>query len=93
MNLNKCERCGCFFVSPDLVCPNCQSKDKNDMNTLKTFLSESDTDVSIDDIAYLTGVSIKNVNRFLNNKKTTSELTSLGLILDNNLDINPKINL
>lgn len=89
MNLNKCERCGCFFASANSVCPNCESKDENDINQLKAFLSESDTAVTVDSLAFSTGVSLKNVNRFLNNKDLYIALTNLGLdsTSDSNNDI------
>ena len=48
MNLNKCERCGCFFATQNSVCPNCQSKDESDINQLKTFLSEADSSVTVE---------------------------------------------
>ncbi|MGN1326784.1 MAG: hypothetical protein ACI4VQ_01695 [Clostridia bacterium] len=79
MNLNKCERCGCFFVSANSVCPQCISKDENDINQLKTFLTESDNSVNIQSLACGTGISLKNVNRFLQNKELYTTFTSLGL--------------
>lgn len=79
MNLNKCERCGCFFMTKDCVCPSCKSKDANDINQLKNFLADSDCSVSIEDLSVETGVSLKNVNRFLNNKDLYITLTNLGL--------------
>lgn len=80
MNLNKCERCGCFFTSIDSVCPNCLSKDKNDLAQLTNFLTENDAPISAEDLSLHTGVSLKNVNRFLKDKNINSNLTSLGLI-------------
>ena len=68
MNLNRCERCGSFFASKNSVCPNCQSKDEHEINHLKTFLSEADSSVTVESLAESTGVSLKNVNRFLQDK-------------------------
>lgn len=79
MNLNRCERCGCFFASKNDVCPNCVSKDKNDIAHLTTFLTENDKTVSVEDLSLQTGVSLKNVNRFLKDKKINSTFTDLGL--------------
>lgn len=79
MNLNKCERCGCFFATQNSVCPNCQSKDESDINQLKTFLSEADSSVTVESLAISTGISLKNVNRFLQNKDVCATLTNLGL--------------
>ena len=79
MNLNKCERCGCFFATQNSVCPNCQSKDESNINQLKTFLSEADSSVTVESLAISTGISLKNVNRFLQNKDVYATLTNLGL--------------
>lgn len=80
MNLNKCSRCGCFFVSATDVCPKCESKDKNDINHLTNFLNESDgSAISVEDLSLSTGVSLKNVNRFLQNKDIYQTFTNLGL--------------
>lgn len=80
MNLNKCERCGCFFVSTNSICPKCLSKDENDIAQLTNFLTENDNPVSVEDLSLQTGVSLKNVNRFLKDKKINSTFTNLGLI-------------
>ena len=86
MNLNKCERCGCFFASNSDVCPNCVSKDEHDISQLKNFLYESDSAVSIENLSSKTGVSLKNVNRFLKNKDLYTTFTNLGL--DSEININ-----
>lgn len=92
MNLNKCSRCGCFFASATDVCPKCESKDENDINQLKNFLSESDgSSISLEDLSLSTGVSLKNVNRFLQNKDLHKTFTNLGLNFEN--DFNNNINL
>lgn len=80
MNLNKCERCGCFFVSKDCVCPKCLSKDNNEISILKNFLSENDNAISVETLASSTGIQIKNVNRFLKNAEINSDFVNLGLI-------------
>ena len=83
MKFNKCVRCGCFFATANAVCPNCQAKDENDINQLKSFLSEADTQISVEALAFATGVSVKNVNRFLQNKNLNKTFTNLGLYLNN----------
>ena len=89
MNLNKCNRCGCFFASATDVCPKCESKDENDINQLKNFLSESDgSAISVEDLSLSTGVSLKNVNRFLQNKDLFITLTNRGLNSENSLNNN-----
>ena len=67
MQVNKCERCGCFFVSAGNVCPNCQQKDNLEINKLKKFLEESDINCSMESISYSTGISTKNLNRYFSN--------------------------
>ena len=84
MNLNRCERCGCFFASKNSVCPNCQSKDESEINHLKAFLSEADSAVTVESLAESTGVSLKNVNRFLQDKNVYTTLTNLGLNSETN---------
>ena len=93
MNLNKCERGGGFFASKSSVCPNCESKDENDITQLKNFLSEADTSVTVESLAFSTGVSLKNVNRFLNDKDLYTTLTNLGLNSQDNINSNTKISL
>ncbi len=72
MIFNKCERCGCFFSSNDSVCPNCKQKDQIDANSLKTFLDNNDIPKNVESLAYLSGVSLKNVNRILQTKEFSS---------------------
>lgn len=65
MNFNKCSRCGCFFMSETTVCPNCQPKDQYEMGQLKNFLEENTTQINIDNLSASTGITVKNLNRFL----------------------------
>lgn len=66
MNFNKCSRCGCFFMSDNSVCPNCQTKDQYEMSQLKNFLEENvNQTYNIDNLSTSTGISVKNLNRFL----------------------------
>lgn len=93
MNLNKCERCGTFFATKNSVCPNCVSKDENDIKQLKTFLNDADSSVSVESLSYSTGVSLKNVNRFLKDQKLNDDLTNLGLDISDTLEGNIHISL
>lgn len=65
MNFNKCSRCGCFFMSDSNICPNCQPKEQYEMNQLKDFLEEHTSQINIDNLSDSTGISVKNLNRFL----------------------------
>lgn len=87
MNLNKCERCGCFFATKNAVCPNCQTKDSNDINCLKKFLSEQESHVSVENLSYGAGVSVKNINRYLQDKKLCATFSDLGLSFENSENI------
>ena len=87
MNLNKCERCGCFFASDNCICPKCQSKDEHEISELKNFLEENDDNISIEKLSFSTGISINNVNRFLQNEKVSTAFSGLGLITPGNMSI------
>lgn len=65
MELKKCARCGCFFASNSDVCCNCEVKDKHDIYTLNDYIVNSPTVGSVDSLAYNTGVSAKNIARFI----------------------------
>mgnify|MGYP001623053090 FL=1 len=85
MKFNTCSRCGCFFASKDDVCPSCKSKDEIDKNTLKNFLDNSDTNISLNTLSFNSGVEIKNINRYMQ----SSEFSNYKkLFNDNNIKIN-----
>lgn len=65
MELNKCSRCGAFYATSSNVCPNCETKDNCDQLNLKNFLAENEMPVSIEALSADTGISIKNLNRYL----------------------------
>jgi len=65
MELKKCARCGCFFASSNTVCCNCETKDMQDIYTLNNFIVNSSEVNSIDSLSFNTGVSVKNISRFI----------------------------
>ena len=67
MEFKKCERCGCFFASNDNVCYNCLTKDRFEMSKFKNFIEENNINKinSLSDLSIQTGISQKNLNRFL----------------------------
>ena len=67
MEFKKCERCGCFYTSNDNVCYNCLTKDKYEMSKFKNFINENNLSEinSLNELSYQTGISGKNLNRFL----------------------------
>lgn len=80
MEFNKCSRCGSFYVSEGSVCPKCSSKDALEYSTLKKYVEENGLTSSLDTIAGETGISVKNLNRFLDNE----ELKKYGEISQDN---------
>lgn len=67
MEFKKCARCGCFYTSNDNVCYNCLSKERFEMSKFKNYIEETNLGNinSLNDIAINTGISDKNINRFL----------------------------
>ncbi|MBR3133993.1 MAG: hypothetical protein IKG56_00845 [Clostridia bacterium] len=69
MNFNKCVRCGSFFASSDNICPNCQHKDKVDMISIRNYLANNELPQNIEMLSSQSGVSVKNINRYLKTKE------------------------
>ena len=88
MEFNKCKRCGAFFVSNNAVCPNCEPKDNLELSKLKGFLAENDCPNSIESLATSTGISVKNLNRFLTQEDFLSVATKLEIQNQAKIDIN-----
>ncbi len=65
MEFNKCSRCGNFYVSNNDVCPKCQTKDTLEFETFKTYIEENGIIRNLDILSSETGISVKNLNRFL----------------------------
>ena len=81
MNFNKCSRCGNFFSSNNPTCPSCATKDKLEMDTLKTYLSNNPAimDNITSKYSYIskdTGITVSNLTRFLNNSNFATGLNS-----------------
>lgn len=69
MEFKKCVRCGCFFISKNDVCCNCETRDKLDIAKLNNILDEYNTFDSIQDLSIASGVTFNNLNRFIQNNK------------------------
>lgn len=69
MEFKKCMRCGCFFMSDNNVCCNCESKDRMDISKLNSILDETNNFNSVQDLSILSGVNMNNLNRFIANKQ------------------------
>ena len=65
MEFNKCSRCGNFYISNGNVCPKCSGKDNFEFSTFKTYIEENGFENSLETISGDTGISVKNLNRFL----------------------------
>ena len=85
MNFNKCERCGCFFVTDQNVCPKCEPKENFEMQQLKNYLSTHTTS-TVEDISTNTGISERNLDRFLKQDEFSQLMQSSNL--NNNIKMN-----
>ncbi len=65
MEFNRCSRCGSFYVAEGNVCPKCSKKDGAEFMQFTSYLDENGFDNSLDTISNQTGISIKNLNRFI----------------------------
>ena len=79
MEINRCKRCGAFFMAANSVCPNCEIKDSSEISKLKTFLSENNCPESLETLAVNTGISEKNLNRFLEEEDFATYASTLGI--------------
>ncbi len=81
MNFNKCCRCGCFFVSENAVCPNCEQKDQLEINRLKNYIEENVNGTNfynIDNVISCTGITPNNLNRFLAQDQFSDFASQIG---------------
>lgn len=88
MNFNKCSRCGCFFLNDSSVCPNCQPIDQMEMNRLQDYINENSSlalNTNLETVASSTGITIKNLNRFLGEKQFADFASSLQNQVNNKL--------
>ena len=74
MEFNKCSRCGSFYLSAGNVCPKCSSKDQLEFSTFKTYISENGFEENLEKVSGETGISIKNLNRFMQEINNTNYL-------------------
>ena len=87
MELNKCKRCGAFFVSNNYVCPNCEPKDNAELFKFKSFLEENDCPNSMESLASNTGISVKNITRFLEQKDLSTFASKFDIIKKDSISI------
>ena len=66
MEFKKCVRCGSFFVTDGDVGQSCMPKDRLDLVKFQDYVEANVDNISADTIAINTGISVRNVNRYLN---------------------------
>ncbi len=67
MEVAKCSRCGAFYTAEGNVCPKCAEKDNFELSTFKSYVQENGMELtSLSQVSISTGISEKNLNRFLN---------------------------
>lgn len=72
MEFKKCLRCGCFFISDNDVCCNCEDKDKLDIIRITDVLGEDINFDSIQSLSIASGVNINNLTRLISNNKISN---------------------
>ena len=72
MEFKKCVRCGCFFMSDNSVCCNCETKDKFDIAKLNSIIGENYSINSVEDLSTLSGINTNNINRYINDNKISN---------------------
>lgn len=87
MEFKKCDRCGCFFLSNSNVCYNCSPKDSFEMSKLKNYLESENYSNSIDSISVDTGISVKNLNRYFENKEFSKISSKLNIGTNVNINL------
>ena len=78
MEFNRCSRCGNFYVSNGNVCPKCTKKDGAEFSTFKQYVIENGFESSLDTISGETGITVKNLNRYLEYKEIQDLQNSFG---------------
>lgn len=64
MELNRCSRCGNFYVAEGNVCPKCSTKDGFEFSKFKSYVQQNGLENSLNTISNNTGISVRNLNRF-----------------------------
>ena len=81
MEFNRCSRCGSFYVAQGNVCPKCSAKDGMEFSNFVNYVEKNGLNDSLDTISGQIGVSVKNLNRFLEYedfKQYKSEINNIG---------------
>lgn len=65
MEVKKCARCGSFLASYDNICVPCSTKDKVDVQKLRTYFEDNSNTCSIEQLSINTGITQKNLSRHM----------------------------
>lgn len=79
MEFKKCERCGSFYLSESNICENCSPKDNFELSKLRNYFEGDIQANSIDSISVDTGISVKNLNRYLGNEEFAEISSKLNI--------------
>ena len=74
MEFKKCRSCGAFFSYSIEVCSCFQTIDEQDLYRLNNFIDNSGVSLSVANLSAGTGISEKNINRFIANKSFDFEV-------------------
>ena len=80
MEFQRCSRCGSFYLAEGNGCPKCASKDGFEFSTFINYVEENGFENSLETIAGETGISVKNLNRFLGYEDFKNYQKQLGNI-------------
>ena len=86
MEFNRCSRCGSFYLSQGNVCPKCSTKDNLELSTFKNYIQENGLNSSLENISGQTGISVKNLNRFLGYEDITNNFDISQYLKDNSFN-------
>ncbi len=79
MEFKRCERCGSFYLSESNICENCSPKDSFELSKLRNYFEGDIQANSIDSISIDTGISVKNLNRYLGNEEFSEISNKLNI--------------
>lgn len=74
MEFNKCPQCGSFFANMGKICPNCATKDNTKIQKLENYLQNYSMPDTIEELSINTGISTKDLNRYINENKKFDSL-------------------
>lgn len=78
MEFNKCSQCGSFFASTGKLCPNCTTIDNNKIQKLANYLEDYSMPNSLNQLSYDTGISVKDLSRYIQENDKFAGLCSNG---------------